>query len=119
MTNELDPHAVLGVSSTASPQEVARAYRALVRRHHPDARAGSGGAAEEAAHDHSLRRVMAAYALIAASDRARDRGHVYRAARSSSPAAHYSDPPVLIGTFSSPSSSQYSWLIDREDRLFD
>ena len=31
-----DPHAVLGVSSTASPQQVSEAYRALVQIYHPD-----------------------------------------------------------------------------------
>jgi len=31
-----DHYAVLHVSRGASPQEIARAYRALLRRHHPD-----------------------------------------------------------------------------------
>ena len=34
---EIDPYAVLGVPRTASREEVARAYRALAKRHHPDA----------------------------------------------------------------------------------
>jgi hypothetical protein len=35
-----DPHAVLGVKHGASPDEIRRAYRALVKRHHPDRAAG-------------------------------------------------------------------------------
>ncbi len=35
--SEIDPYAVLGVPRTASRAEIARAYRALARRHHPDA----------------------------------------------------------------------------------
>jgi hypothetical protein len=34
---EIDPYAVLGVPRTATREEVARAYRALAKRHHPDA----------------------------------------------------------------------------------
>jgi len=36
MTEERDPYAVLGVASTATPDEVVTAYRALARRYHPD-----------------------------------------------------------------------------------
>ena len=34
---EIDPYAVLGVPRTATREEIARAYRALAKRHHPDA----------------------------------------------------------------------------------
>ena len=34
---EIDPYAVLGVPRTATREEVARAYRSLAKRHHPDA----------------------------------------------------------------------------------
>ncbi|WP_084481517.1 J domain-containing protein [Ruania albidiflava] len=37
-----DYYLILGVTSTATPQEVARAYRALIRRHHPDSRPPEG-----------------------------------------------------------------------------
>ena len=33
-----DPYAVLGVTPTASPAEISRAYRALLHTHHPDDR---------------------------------------------------------------------------------
>jgi hypothetical protein len=33
---EIDPYSVLGVARTASRDEIARAYRALAKRHHPD-----------------------------------------------------------------------------------
>ena len=36
MTAERDPYAVLGVPSTATQDDVAAAYRAQARRHHPD-----------------------------------------------------------------------------------
>ena len=36
MSEERDPYAVLGVPSTASQEDVAAAYRAQARRHHPD-----------------------------------------------------------------------------------
>ena len=36
MTEERDPYSVLGIASSASPDEVTTAYRTLARRHHPD-----------------------------------------------------------------------------------
>ncbi|HEY3334136.1 MAG TPA: DnaJ domain-containing protein [Candidatus Limnocylindrales bacterium] len=36
MTEERDPYAVLGIASSASPEEVTAAYRTQARRHHPD-----------------------------------------------------------------------------------
>ena len=38
MTRQPDYYLILGVAPDASPQEIARAYRSLVRRRHPDSR---------------------------------------------------------------------------------
>jgi DnaJ like chaperone protein len=39
---EQDPHAILGVAASASPEEIRVAYRRLVREHHPDALISQG-----------------------------------------------------------------------------
>jgi DnaJ family protein C protein 7 len=60
MSNELpDYYGVLDVASTATKQEISRAYRALMRRHHPDLEGGtvSGG-------DGGLLRIMEAFAVL-------------------------------------------------------
>lgn len=67
-----DLYAVLGVAPSATPEEVRRAYRALVRRHHPDTRGTEAGAGarrgdaggEAVAGDVALQRVIAAYAVL-------------------------------------------------------
>ncbi|GAB3030642.1 hypothetical protein GCM10027052_03630 [Parafrigoribacterium mesophilum] len=53
-----DPYTVLGVSREASPSEVRSAFRALVRRFHPDTRDPSE------APDAELRSVLAAYRIL-------------------------------------------------------
>ena len=58
MTGERkDPYAVLGVPSTASPQQITHAFRRLVRRIHPDTQA-------DPLQPHDLREVIAAYQLL-------------------------------------------------------
>ncbi len=59
-----DPYAVLGVSPDASDGELRRAYRDLVKRHHPD---HNGGSPESAAR---FAQIQSAYALIAERRRA-------------------------------------------------
>lgn len=61
MTAHPDPYRTLGVAPRASAEEVARAYRGMVRRHHPDSRDPAGDGAE---HDRALGEVMAAYATL-------------------------------------------------------
>lgn len=59
----VDPHAVLGVTPDATDEELARAYRELAKRHHPD-RAGTDGAAR-------MQRLNEAYAAARADRRRR------------------------------------------------
>ena len=71
-----DPYALLGVPPTATAREIARAYRRLLRDHHPDTGAGRprGAGPDDPL---PLDEVRAAYALLrdpaarAAYDRAR------------------------------------------------
>lgn len=49
-----DPYRILGVAPTATPQEVTRAYRRQLRRHHPDLDGGNA----------ALEGVLAAYAIL-------------------------------------------------------
>jgi curved DNA-binding protein CbpA len=59
-----DPHGVLGVSPGADPATIKRAFRALVREHHPD-RSGDPGA------EARFRELVEAYELLAPSRRRR------------------------------------------------
>lgn len=54
----MDPHEVLGIHPGAGPEEVARAYRALAKRLHPDRRPDDVAAAL------MMREVNAAYAAL-------------------------------------------------------
>ena len=62
MALERDPYQVLGLTSSASQREITRAYRRLLREHHPDTRTHSATA--DPAADEELQRVLAAYALL-------------------------------------------------------
>lgn len=61
----LDPYLILGVSKTASPEEVKLAYRRIARRLHPDANPFSPGAAAQ------FQEISAAYDLLMDMDRRR------------------------------------------------
>ncbi|WP_104141115.1 J domain-containing protein [Arthrobacter sp. ZGTC131] len=56
-SNPPDHYAVLHVSRSATQQEIARAYRSLMRRHHPDLDSGEAVPAE-------LQRIMQAFAVL-------------------------------------------------------
>jgi DnaJ-class molecular chaperone len=58
MTTRPDLYAVLGVPPSATQAEISHAYRALLRRHHPDTRAPDDGS------DAALQQVLAAYAVL-------------------------------------------------------
>jgi curved DNA-binding protein CbpA len=56
-----DPYAVLGVAHDASQDEISHAFRALLRRHHPDTRGDVPG---DDTSDLALRDVVAAYGVL-------------------------------------------------------
>lgn len=57
MTSVPDHYAVLGVRRDAGPQEISRAYRALMRSHHPDMDNGPAPEGE-------LLRIMQAFNIL-------------------------------------------------------
>ena len=62
MPDALDPYTVLGVSASATPAEIAHAYRQKLRAQHPDTRSMHAAAAPLA--DEQLQRLLAAYAVL-------------------------------------------------------
>jgi curved DNA-binding protein CbpA len=64
----MDPHDVLGVRPGAGPEEIARAYRDLAKRFHPDRRPDDVAAAL------MMREVNAAYTALSGAGRARGAG---------------------------------------------
>jgi molecular chaperone DnaJ len=90
-----DPYALLGVLPTATAPEIARAYRRLLRDHHPDTRTGGQPGPD---HPLALDEVRAAYALLrdpaarAEYDRARADRDRARADRDRAPGAPPSRP---------------------------
>lgn len=67
-SHQPDPYAVLGVDPTATAEQITHAYRALLRRHHPDTRAESPADQMRAGPRHDddarLQRVLTAYAVL-------------------------------------------------------
>jgi molecular chaperone DnaJ len=61
-----DLYAVLGVSSTAGDAEIKKAYRALARKHHPDANAGDPKAEER------FKEISHAYDVLSDPEKRRD-----------------------------------------------
>ncbi len=59
-----DPYAVLGVAPTATAQQISRAYRRLLRRHHPDTRSGEAVLADATSGPGSLADLLTAYAVL-------------------------------------------------------
>jgi DnaJ-domain-containing protein 1 len=58
-----DPHAVLGVHAGATPDEVTRAYRAQMKKYHPDRVADLPAEFQEVAHRKSIE-IQRAYAEL-------------------------------------------------------
>lgn len=92
MTHELpDYYAVLGLASTASPAEIARAYRSRVRSRHPDLRHDTGPDTGS----EGLSEVVAAYEVL--RDPAR-RAHYDRQRRSTTNAETPPRPSPFVPT---------------------
>lgn len=76
MTSQPDHYAALRVKPAASQREISRAYRALMRTHHPDVDGGPTG--DRDVQDGELLRIMQAFAVLrdparrAAYDRSRN-----------------------------------------------
>lgn len=64
MIQRADLYAVLGVPPTAAPEEIRRAFRALMRRHHPDTRGSAATPGAGANGDAAFQRAVAAYAVL-------------------------------------------------------
>lgn len=75
MTSQPDYYDILGIKPAASQQEISRAYRALMRTHHPDLDAGAAAGGEHYLGE--LLQIMQAFAVLrdparrAAYDRSR------------------------------------------------
>ena len=59
-----DPYGVLRIGPDATSAEISRAYRSLVRLHHPDTRPIAGTPGEQASARTRLQEVMDAYAVL-------------------------------------------------------
>ena len=62
-TKRPDLYAILGVPPNATQAEISHAYRALLRRHHPDTRAADDDS-QSAMSDTTLQRILAAYTVL-------------------------------------------------------
>jgi len=62
-TKQPDLYAILGVAPSATPAEISHAYRALLRRHHPDTRRPDDET-RGAGSDTALQHVLAAYTVL-------------------------------------------------------
>ncbi|QCO99847.1 J domain-containing protein [Arthrobacter sp. 24S4-2] len=107
MRRQPDYYAVLKVARTATRQEISRAYRALMRIHHPDVPGGSGSAAAGDGTDSggadSLPEIMEAFAVLrdpmtrAEYDRTLSAPNTYRSGARSVPVRRVQSeqPPLL------------------------
>jgi curved DNA-binding protein CbpA len=106
MTTKRPGHyAILGVPPTATQAEISHAYRALLRRHHPDTRTPDDES-QSAASDTTLQQVLAAYTVLRDPVRRADYDQEARQRlraprrRPQQPPDHYgapSQPPIIAG----------------------
>ena len=97
-----DPYAVLGVSKSASQEEVRTAYRRLAKELHPDLNPGDAGTADR------FKDVSAAYAVLGDADkRARyDRGEIDASGAEQPEHAFYRDYADAGGRYTSSAGFQ-------------
>ena len=94
---QADLYAILGLDRSATQAEIARAYRTLLRRHHPDTRT-SGDPSQDAISDAALQQILTAYAVLRDPDRRADYDQRYTP-RPSRPSPTIAETgPVLVST---------------------
>ena len=98
---EPDLYTTLGLSPTATQAEISRAYRVLLRRHHPDTR-DAGDERGRVASDTILQQVLAAYAVLHDPVRRAAYDEQARAARARPRPRRGNDgvvggPPIVVG----------------------
>ena len=98
MDDSFDPYAVLGVTSPATQTEIRRAYRALVRRSHPDTSPQPGRSASTGP---ALQELMAAYEIL--GDPSRRAAHDRRTIRIRHRAPVTGRAPTVQAPWSPPS----------------
>ncbi len=91
-----DPYAVLGLTPQATQEQIHRAYRTLMRRHHPDTRPQGDTEANEASNT-TLQQVIAAHAIL--GDPAR------RARHDNHTTPHHPSTPTRIRVLRFPQSA--------------
>lgn len=99
MTQRADLYAVLGVAPTATQEQIRRAFRALMRRHHPDTR-GSGATPGAGANgDAAFQRAVAAYAVLGDPQARADYDRTRRRATAGGQpvVVHRTEPPRRAG----------------------
>lgn len=70
-TERPDLYAILGIAPGATQAEISHAYRALLRRHHPDTR-DPADETQNAVSDAALQQVLAAYTVLGHPSRRAD-----------------------------------------------
>ncbi|WP_284986062.1 J domain-containing protein [Arthrobacter sp. fls2-241-R2A-172] len=102
MNTQPDHYATLHVTPDATPREIARAYRALLRTHHPDTRqAADDGGTPSASDVQELHAIMQAYVVL--SDPGK-RAAYDRERRSSAPSGDRGTP-VKVRVHRSPEAT--------------
>jgi DnaJ-class molecular chaperone len=96
MTSQPDYYDVLRVTPAASQQEISRAYRALMRTHHPDLDGGPAGGGE--LYRGELLQIMQAFAVLRDPERraAYDRSRAGTPAQAAAPTSARAAAPVVI-----------------------